>query len=418
MTRRTFWSGMVWPLAIALLLALSLVPMGSSPAVTLSIADYFSYSYTVQFSKSDIAGGEVFNATVEANATCTNSVPLAPNEASFTSRIVAIHQASGDRVTLNSNYTLTLSPFPSHTGDSTQVSQVVPLQFPAGSQSGAYSVAGELIEAKVKVGIIWIPVTGYLPSSQALGSVTYISGAAGGGIPAAPPPVTVLPSAPTSPITGAGQASWTPTGSGLTPAAITVTSPDNKSTVTVTQGTLARDNQGNPLATITCNPPAAPAPTPPDKNIIAVYDLGPPGATFGSPITITMKYDPASLPAGAVEGSLTLAFYNATTGAWITLNNIVVDTTNHTVSGMTDHFTQFAVLSSRVPTLAPVPAATPTPTPANAPAPAPAPAAAPVPAPAPTTPQATIFGLIAAAAVAGLIACFMVLRRRRTTARH
>lgn len=407
----------VLPLAVALLLALSLVPMDSRPAIALSIADYFSYSYTVQFSKSDIAGGEVFNATVEANATCTNSVPLAPSEASFTGRIVAIHQASGARVTLNSSYTLPLSPFPARTGDSTQVSQVVPLQFPSGSQSGAYSVAGELIEAKVKVGIIWIPVTGYLPSSQALGSVTYTSGAvgaAGGGSIPAPPPVTVPPSTPTSPIAGTGQASWTPTASGLTPAAITVTSPDNKSTVTVAQGTLARDRQGNPLATITCNPPAAPAPAPPDKNIIAAYDLGPPGATFGSPITITMKYDPASLPAGAVEGSLTLAFYNATTGDWITLNNIVVDTTNHTVSGVTDHFTQFALLSSRVPTLAPVPAAIPTPT--NAPAPAPP--AAPVPDPAPAAPQAPIFGLIAAAVVAGLIACFMVLRRRRTTAQY
>ena len=400
-------------LAIALLLALSLVPISSRPAVAISIADYFSYSYSVQFSKSQITSGETFYATADATATCTNSVPLAPSEASITGRIVAVHQASGARVTLNSSYTVTLNPFPGRAGDSTQVSQVVPLQFPAGSQFGDYSVAGELIEAKVKVAIIWIPVTGYLPSSQALGSVAYVSGAAGGGAPA-PPVLTVPPSAPASPITGAGQASWTPTVSGLTPAAITVTSPDNKSTVTVAQGTLARDNQGNPLATITCNPPAAAAPAPPDKNIIAVYDLGPPGATFGSPITITMTYDPASLPTGAVESTLTLAFYNATTGGWTPLDNIVVDTANHTVSGMTDHFTQFAVLSSRVPTLAPVPAAIPTP--ANAPAPAPP--AAPVPAPAPAASRAPLFGLIAAAAAAGLIACFMVWRRRRTTAQH
>jgi len=57
-----------------------------------------------------------------------------------------------------------------------------------------------------------------------------------------------------------------------------------------------------------------------------------------------MQYDPATLPVGAGEGDLIIAFYDTTTGTWVPLNNIVIDTVHNTISCTTTHFTQFAVL--------------------------------------------------------------------------
>ena len=107
-----------------------MIPISPNPVAALSVSDYFSYSYTVQFSKSQITGGETFYATVQVTATYIKAlpVPATPTEASSTGRIVAIHQTSGAKVTLNPSYTVTLSPFPS-LSQTTQISQAVPLQF-------------------------------------------------------------------------------------------------------------------------------------------------------------------------------------------------------------------------------------------------------------------------------------------------
>ena len=77
---------------------------------------------------------------------------------------------------------------------------------------------------------------------------------------------------------------------------------------------------------------------------MAALELGPSGATFNPPVTVNMQYDPSTLPAGAGEGDLIIAFYDTTTGTWIPLNNIVIDTVHNTISCTTTHFTQFAVI--------------------------------------------------------------------------
>ena len=121
---------MVWRLLIALILALCLVPIGSSPVAALSAEDYFSYSYDVEFSKVEIEGSEDFNATVTVTATRNNNdfpLNLSPSEALITGRIIAEHQATGAKVTLNSSYTVEISPFPQK-GETAQESEVVSLQ--------------------------------------------------------------------------------------------------------------------------------------------------------------------------------------------------------------------------------------------------------------------------------------------------
>ena len=164
-------------LAIALVLAISLVPISSSPAAAISLGDYFQISYDFEFSQTVIHGGEVFYVTATGTATCIKDLEFPYNmvsEVSITSRVVAENQVSGTSEILNPSYTITIKPFPTKKGDTYTIEKVIPLQFPEGSESGDYNVLGELIEAKAKA-LLWIDVTSYLPSSQAMGSVTYIA---------------------------------------------------------------------------------------------------------------------------------------------------------------------------------------------------------------------------------------------------
>jgi hypothetical protein len=134
---------------------------------------------------------------------------------------------------------------------------------------------------------------------------------------------------------------------------ITLFCADGNATAEIPAGTKALDAEDNPLAEISCEPPDRPAPVPPDRNMIAVYGFGPDGATFDPPITVTMSYDPATIPAGVAEEDLVLAYYDAATGTWVEFTGIVVDPVNHIISGETSHFTQFAVLAKAKPDVTP-----------------------------------------------------------------
>jgi hypothetical protein len=73
-------------------------------------------------------------------------------------------------------------------------------------------------------------------------------------------------------------------------------------------------------------------------------ELGPTGATFDPPITITMGYDPAAVPTGLTPDDLELAYFDVNAGKWQSLPG-AVDAGKHTVSATTSHFTTFAVLT-------------------------------------------------------------------------
>ncbi len=339
MRRKTFRVGILWRLIIALILALCLVPISSNPVVALSVGDYFTYSYEVEFSKTEIEGSEVFYATVTATANCTNDFPA--SEALITGRIIAEHQASGTEVTLNSSYTVTISPFPSQEGETTQSTVVVALQFPEGSQSGTYSVVGELIEAKVKVIIIgWIDVTSYLPSSQIVGSVTYVSASAGNGGGGAG---------------GAGGGGELPgvtnvidfiTESGRFTEDVTAESEDAKVKLNISKNTIGKKKGGQPLRTITIIEMEDPSAPPENSEIIGLaYDLSPDGATFDPPIILTFTYDPDDIPEGVTEEDLVIALWDEEAGDWVVLEGGTVDTETNTITAKVSHFTAFTVIA-------------------------------------------------------------------------
>jgi hypothetical protein len=173
-------------------------------------------------------------------------------------------------------------------------------------------------------------------------------------------------------------------------------SADQNVSLNIPLGTIGKTKEGAPLTYISLKQMVTPPPPPLQSNVIGLtYDLGPEGATFDPPITLTFTYDPSRIPAGVNERDLVIAFYNKTTGQWENLTDIVVDPVTHTISGKAGHFTAFAVLAVP-PTTTPA-AVTPKPTTpaptipaAVTPAPTtPAPATPAVGTPAPTTPVAT-----------------------------
>jgi len=101
-------------------------------------------------------------------------------------RVIAEHQESGTVVTLSPGYTINVDPFPDRTGESTQFSAFVLLDFPVESEYGTYDVETRIIEGKLnteKFG--WVPVTSSLPSSDVVGTVSYTSAASAAPVEAA-----------------------------------------------------------------------------------------------------------------------------------------------------------------------------------------------------------------------------------------
>lgn len=143
-------------------------------------------------------------------------------------------------------------------------------------------------------------------------------------------------------------------------ADIQYTTSDGQVNLYVGSGTKAQTEGDEPLQSIVVQKICEGLPPPPPGAIRlgCAFDFGPDGATFDPPITITLNYDPASIPEGVAEEDLFIAFYNVPTGQWVTLPS-TVDTEDNTVTVEVSGFTMFAIYS---------PATTPTPTPTPPPA--------------------------------------------------
>jgi hypothetical protein len=87
------------------------------------------------------------------------------------------------------------------------------------------------------------------------------------------------------------------------------------------------------------SPPAAPA----NNKLVNAYNFGPNDTTFNPPLTLTLKYDAASLPQNVTESNLYVAYW--TGSLWSGLSS-VVDTQNKIVTAQVGHFTVFALLGT------------------------------------------------------------------------
>ncbi|AIE85364.1 HAF repeat-containing protein [Fimbriimonas ginsengisoli] len=119
-----------------------------------------------------------------------------------------------------------------------------------------------------------------------------------------------------------------------------VSSANNKAVVVIPAHALAEDTRVL-VAPFTGSLPAAPA----NKVIVGgtAFDLTPNSLAFSTPASVTIQYNPASLPPGVPESSL--AIYTLASGAWQLVAGSTVDTGPHTVSVPLAHFSVYAVVA-------------------------------------------------------------------------
>jgi transcriptional regulator with XRE-family HTH domain len=224
---------------------------------------------------------------------------------------------------------------------------------------------------------------------------------------------------------------------------LVIESEDKQVTLTISQGTIAKNSVGAPLSWISIQPTAGTACANTVNILGQIYDLTPSGATFEPPIILTMHFDPDDV----AEGEIPVIHYcdpdaNDGEGAWVEFPGCVVDMENGTVTVEIDHFTPFAVLSVAAPT--PPPTTPPTTTPPTTPPTTTPPTTTPPTTVPPTTPPTTtpptttppttpattpptttptptegavnwwlIGGIIGAVIIVGAITAIMIIRYRR-----
>ena len=332
----------IWRLLVIVILALFPVFTSARPALALSVYDYFTIDYDTVFSDYVIEGSEVFYATLIGTATCKRHLPLPVSSGYITSRIVAEHRGSGDRITLESSFKLNIEPFPNNVGEIAREIMVVPLRFPAGCRSGTYDIVGELIESRAVVTTssitFSIPVSKYLPSSQEMDSVTYIPDEE---------EIIVGPAIDLSDYTDAG---------GIFIGDFIFQSSDGWCRLSIKKDTLCLNRDGEPLRELTIvTMEDRPAP-PENYNIIGlIYDLGPDGATFHPAIAIILGYDESLLPGGVGEDALVIATCDEPSDEWVILEGGTVDPDTNTIAAPLSYFSAFTILVPTSPAPAPSP---------------------------------------------------------------
>ena len=189
--------------------------------------------------------------------------------------------------------------------------------------------------------------------------------------------------------------------SGIARSAYQIHTPDGVVTIDIPAGTKLLDAQGNAMPSFNIVQFASPPTPPTGAAVVLPYLFGPEGATFSPALTITIKFDPAKLPANVAAGDLYFAYFNGTT--WQNLGG-TVDTTTNTVTAQITHFSTYAVMGTmKAPapapilppvTVTPAPTAVVTPTPTAAPSPTPVVVAPPVTTTAPPASQPAVIGTI------------------------
>jgi len=174
-------------------------------------------------------------------------------------------------------------------------------------------------------------------STCTIGQATYPPSGGGGFFPPPPPPP------------GTTSLSGKVDPDGYFIVDVTASSEDELASVTIPKDTLGLDEWGYPLPRITIVEMEDPPDPPADNSVIGVvYEFGPEGATFDPPVTLTITYDPESLPEGVEEEDLSIAVWDEDAGVWVKLPS-VVDTENKAVSAQIDGFSSFAILVAHAP---------------------------------------------------------------------
>jgi VCBS repeat-containing protein len=120
-----------------------------------------------------------------------------------------------------------------------------------------------------------------------------------------------------------------------------LTTPDGRVTLDIPAGTGLRDANGDTLLNMAAEPMVPPPEPPPGNAVILAYEFGPAGATFRPPLTLTMAFDPASLPDNMTAEDLRIAYFDGK--QWQNLA-ATLDTRTMTLTARISHFSVYAIL--------------------------------------------------------------------------
>jgi probable HAF family extracellular repeat protein len=116
---------------------------------------------------------------------------------------------------------------------------------------------------------------------------------------------------------------------------------NGKASVAIPANALAADSY------VSVNPASGTLPNAPENMQIlggTAFDFGPTGLKFntGTPATISIQYNAASMPPGVPESSISV--YTLVSGAWVQVAGSSVSTVTHTVTLPVSHFSVYALI--------------------------------------------------------------------------
>ena len=126
---------------------------------------------------------------------------------------------------------------------------------------------------------------------------------------------------------------------GVLQQSASVSSLDGVVTIDIPLDATLLDSAGNPLTNISVAPIAPPADPPADYQILKTFAFTPNGATFDPGITITISFDPATVPAGK---TVVIAFYNAATAKWEFITGTI--NADNTATFTVTHFSVYSLM--------------------------------------------------------------------------
>lgn len=144
---------------------------------------------------------------------------------------------------------------------------------------------------------------------------------------------------------------------------------DGKVIIGIGAGTRLQNSNGTAITSLSISPINSLLSPPPGNVLIYACKFGPEGARFNPALTITIRYDLSSLPAGVHEKDLYIAYFDGE--KWEMLDS-KIDTVNKTVSAGIAHFSIYCVLGKISSPLEPSPSIMPAPSPSQDPVVSPA----------------------------------------------
>jgi len=125
---------------------------------------------------------------------------------------------------------------------------------------------------------------------------------------------------------------------------VTCTLEDGKIALTINEGTTVLQSNGNLPSYLSVEPLIEDVPEPPDGcAAVCAYEFLPEGLVFDPYITLTMSYDPSSLPEGINPDNLFIAYWDGE--QWNKLE-CVLDEQTQTISVKIEHFSIYAIMST------------------------------------------------------------------------